>query len=458
MRCLVLHHHAEGAARLAAHFTDATCLAEHPGEEWDVLIRWGNASGPDAPVTLNRAIALRQLFDRPEAVGEILRANRLPFREGMEDPYPYRVHVVDLQVIAITRRDRQGRFRVASRVHRRRRLVLEHLARRAVYLAGLHFGAVDIAVGASDKPLIIAVSPTPGPGISEQGLAQYATAILRTARLLDDEARIDPLARSSQILMGADPEFLLLHRHSRRLRFASDYFPPGGPVGYDARTVRSRRGRRHPIAEVHPEPSPDPRELVARIRRNLQYATRLVPDPNALWLAGACPHSYFPIGGHIHLSRVPLNTDLLRALDNYLAIPMLLLEEPRTACRRRVRHGFLGDFRLKEHGGFEYRTLSSWITGASRARATLCLAKLVALEYPRLRSDYLLTPESQLAFYRSDKAYFRALFPRLWSEIAATETFQHFQHELTPLCEWIEARRRWRDDVDIRRRWALPRR
>ena len=60
------------------------------------------------------------------------------------------------------------------------------------------------------------------------------------------------------------------------------------------------------------------------------------------------------------MSRIWLTSRLLRVLDNYLALPFILIEDQNTKLRR-PRYGFLGDFRRKTHGGFEYRTLPSWI-------------------------------------------------------------------------------------------------
>ena len=98
------------------------------------------------------------------------------------------------------------------------------------------------------------------------------------------------------------------------------------------------------------------------------------------------PFRGHPIGGHIHFSQIQLTTDLLHALDTYLAIPDLLVEGSHRSRRRRRRYGYLGEYRLEGHGGFEYRTLSSWITTIHRAQATLSLAKIIAVEYPRLKT------------------------------------------------------------------------
>ena len=114
MRCLVLHHCPKDVAAFARHFAFAACRTTHPGGWWDILIRWGNTDGPDADRTLNRAAAVNTAKNSDE-VAQLLRANGLRFRStDVEDDQTYRIHVVDLSVIAITRKGRDGRFRRVS--------------------------------------------------------------------------------------------------------------------------------------------------------------------------------------------------------------------------------------------------------------------------------------------------------------------------------------------------------
>lgn len=96
------------------------------------------------------------------------------------------------------------------------------------------------------------------------------------------------------------------------------------------------------------------------------------------------PQPGFPLGGHLHFSGVSLNGALLRALDNYLALPLALLEDKR-ATRRRPHYGNLGDFRRQSYGGFEYRTLPSFLISPQLAKGVIGMAFLIASQYPRLQ-------------------------------------------------------------------------
>src|SRR5690606_31866806 len=103
-------------------------------------------------------------------------------------------------------------------------------------------------------------------------------------------------------------------------------------------------------------------------------------------------------------------------LDNYLALPVLFLENPKSSRLRRPRYGFLGDWRSQPHGGFEYRTPGSWLISPQYAQAVLCLAKVVATDYPLLRRNVFLSLANQRAFYQADKPALRPCFLQIRSE------------------------------------------
>lgn len=455
MRSLFLH------PGLAAHherlLPGTLCLPEHPSDNWDVLIRWGVTSGPDAPFTLNPLAALRHAAS-PLHLKHLLHlagvrflptaggSSRLAWRR-------YRVHMVDLVPVAYARSTSGGRFRRVRELPAERARILQAAAQRTLYATGLHFGAVDVGFDPSGRAYIAGLDPAPA--VDDGLLEAYLVALQGVLRRLQADASEPAERRDARILMGADPEFVLKRRHTGQLCDAAAYFPPEGPVGYDRQaTVRAGR-QEHLIAEIRPRPSPHPAALVENIRLELRRALHLAPDLNTAWLAGSVPHPGLTTGGHIHFSEIVVSTDLLRCLDTYLALPALLLEAPERASLRRRHCGYLGEFRVKPHGGFEYRTLSSWLTGAERAKATLCLAKLVACEYPALRRFAFSSIGMRKAFYRGEKDAFRPLFQRLWADIEATSSYARYEATLAPLGRAILKQRQWRDDLDLRRRWHL---
>lgn len=459
MRILLLHPSREFLRLIAPFIPHVTLKSRHPGGSWDVLIRWGVDSGSDAPFTYNAAWALENLGTLGW-VRSLLQVNGIPYRSHGDTPARkaeravarYRVHMVDLNVVAVYRIRRGAEVAVdlpsSPRGH-----TLTTLARRTLYALGLHFGAVDIVVDRRGKPAVVRVAPAPA--LEPPLIARYGEALASSIRTLTHDLTTPAGERSARILLGADPEFIVVRRHNHALRYASDLFPREGGVGYDrqSRVVQGRR--RHPIAELRPKPAESPYALLANLQKELARAYRMAPDRNADWLAGAHPGPGCYTGGHIHFSGVQPSTFLLRALDTYLALPTLLIENPRGARARRPRYGSLGEFREKEHGGFEYRTLSSWITGMQRARATLCLAKLVAVEYPQLRQHLLRTPLSHLAFYQGQRAHFREHVDALWDDMRATPSYQEYSQDLERTRIWIHNRRQWRESVDLKRLWHI---
>jgi hypothetical protein len=167
------------------------------------------------------------------------------------------------------------------------------------------------------------------------------------------------------------------------------------------------------------------------------------------------PLQGFPLGGHIHFSRVWLNPQLLRALDNYLALPLMLIEAD-TTRRRRPRYGFLGDFRRQTHGGFEYRTLPSWMVSPQVAVGVLSLASLIADGYPKLTSRPLDDIPLLEAYYTGDKDAALPAVRQLLGELERLTGHAAFAADLEPLKSRILRMEPWNELADIRRYWKIP--
>ena len=170
---------------------------------------------------------------------------------------------------------------------------------------------------------------------------------------------------------------------------------------------------RYPVAELRPAPARSPDELASNIRRLLIQANTRIMDRTLRWAAGGMPISGFALGGHIHLSGVRLTSRLLRQMDSYVALPLAMLEDPSDHARR-PRYGALGDFRFQPHGGFEYRTLASWLVSPLAAKGAFALMLLCARE-----SEYLLyrpaEEESMIeAYYAGDRVTLRGCIEGLF--------------------------------------------
>lgn len=469
------------------------------------IIRWGSIQGDDAAdIVLNRKPALKNALDK-EKTFSILKLNRVRrpafvylkpttrfpviaksfwedprssgiklvrsyaeavqskadfFTEFVDVVKKYRAYVFDLKVFCLTKKipvksntglkkagaawqyeeipqDMDADSQKASAV-----------AIRAIYTLGLDFGEVFVGINPNGRTYVLDVKAAPP--LTPQIAEKFKTAL---ALYLDDarnRRRIPP----GQVLLGADPEFILRDKLTDRLIYPSGFIPKEGTFGYDERSER-REGRLFPLAEIRPEPDTCPLRLVNKIRWTMAAGIKLIPYENIEWLAGSLHFARYQIGGHIHFGGIRITAQLLKALDNYLGIPIMLIEDPETAAERRKHYGGLGSFRLEPHGGFEYRTPGSWLVSPEIARGVLCLAKVVACEYPVLKKDFFADIELQRAFYQGKKNYFFDLFEDLWQDVRATETYREYQNELRLFPEMIGGRQSWDEHRDIRLAWDL---
>jgi hypothetical protein len=319
------------------------------------------------------------------------------------------------------------------------------VAVKAVYALGLDYGLVTIGVLPSGHTLVLDVDPVPK--LNGKLAHLFAQAIDRYELALAKELR-----RKERVMLGSDPEFLLLSPQGNVV-FADRFLTRDGEVGCDAIVLSGHR-LILPLAELRPQPSTDPRELARNLLSSMQLAARAIPDESLAWLSGGMPVGGFPLGGHIHFSRCWLNGHLLRALDNYLALPLILIEGD-TTCQRRPRYGFLGDFRKKSHGGLEYRTLPSWMQSPVITRGVFALASLIADNYWLLPRQPLQEPGIQVAYYSGDKQRLQATVAKLWKDLEQLKGYEVFATLLDRLRVRIETMEPWNEKADIRKAWKI---
>lgn len=316
-------------------------------------------------------------------------------------------------------------------------------AARGLYYLGLIFGAVDVGVEKTGRVVVYHVDAAPH--LTEYLVKAYSHAL---------QDYVAGKSHQGKLTLGADPEFMLRNRITKNMIMASHFFPQKGLVGCDQRSAAGRK-KRFPLAELRPKPESDPLLLFENLRGAMHVAIKLVPYNNIEWLAGSEPFPGYQIGGHVHFGNCWPSTAMMQALDNYLAIPALLVENGLSAKKRRSRYGFLGDFRWQHYGGFEYRTLGCWLVSPRIARAVLCLAYLVAHNHRRLKHNFL-AGTLRRDFYIGRKESFYGVFRKLWETISAIPEYASYEKELSCFAEMVRERKRWRENVDIRKTWKIP--
>jgi len=428
----------------------AAAAADHDPPRW--VVHWSRrVPGPLPGQPLNSPAGVALLGDS-RRVKERLALNGLAVfspgesRGREEGAVIYRVGVFDLQVYGVQRAGpRSSRVRDGRPLAWRRWERITGTALRALHCLGLDSAVVSLAVDgeAARDPAVAGIRL--GPMLGRQGAAKLKELLAQ---------RVSGQDRAGSIRLGADPEFMLRHRDSGRMVAASHFFSRYGAVGCD--TQSGAGPGEYPVGELRPNARSHPDGLLREIRRCLALAARQGAAGDLEWLAGAQPFNGYPTGGHIHFSGVALSGSLLRALDTYLAVPVFMLEPQEAAAARRRRHGFLGDVRLKRHGGFEYRTLPSWLVDPALTRGVLHLAWLVARGHRRLSLHLFQDPALQAAFYRGDQAPFRDRLGVIWDDLARLPDFQSSRRALAPLQAMTAAGLPWDDGRDFRARWRLP--
>ncbi|MEY9093321.1 hypothetical protein [Paenibacillus sp. RC84] len=447
------------------------------------IAAWGNLSAEQARELA--AMPRRALLQPPEAVSlavreedarmqlavhgirtirgsledtEADRRGRGIRRGGRPYSYEYRIPVFHMEALAVYRQKNNllllpgsagtepSGFQEVSleqQTFHTQRAVRESV--KAVYALGLDYGLVHIAIEPSGRTLVLRVDPSPRP---DQPLAAlFAHAIGQYAVQLSQE-----LVRTEPAVLGSDPEFLLVNPRGKVVS-ASKYLEREGQVGCDAIVLSGHRVIL-PLAELRPQPSSEPAQLAANLRRTMRTAARKIGDESLAWIAGGMPLPGFPLGGHVHFSRCWLNSHLLRALDNYLTLPLTMIEGETTA-QRRPRYGLLGDYRRQRHGGFEYRTLPSWLVSPEITLGVFALARIIADRYFELDQRPLDDMEAQENYYAGNKPGLADAAESVWADLEKQPMYGEFARYLRPLREQSRRMEGWQELADFRRSWKI---
>ncbi|WP_019119211.1 putative amidoligase domain-containing protein [Brevibacillus massiliensis] len=317
---------------------------------------------------------------------------------------------------------------------------------RSLYAVGLDYGSVLIAALSPTRIRVMDVDP--GMERSKQLSLVYAEAQRTFLQQVGDEQQ-----RQTGVTLGADPEFAL-RSQTGEMGIASAFLGKHGIAGCDfARTQENRLENHFPLVELRPKPADEPDQLLRHLYRAMQVARSKI-DSSWEWIAGGMPFRGFPIGGHIHFSGVVPTFQLARKLDSYLSLPLCLVEDSGSRDRR-PRYGFLGDVRKQPHGGFEYRTLPSWLVTPQTARGVLTLAKLVADQQWHLTQMPATDLGVQMAYYRGDTAFLRPVVRDLLKELTRLPMYRRYEQVLEPFFRDLTSGKNWPAEQDFRPAWGL---
>lgn len=468
MTYYLFHSGQSSAVRLARREPRVVAVRQPPaaGPD-DVVIRFGQTN--DAPPgfwTANRSEGIMLTRDRPRML-RVLQTSGVRAGGALRPPgrapqmiRHYQVPVFNLRALSCFRTESKHVWlggRITEIVDNFTELTGDYdeqarkvcmLAIRAVHALGLEFALVSLGVNAQGRPVVQDIAPAPR--LKGRLLELYGGALKEYLDLLE-------LVRTGEHgapLLGTDLEFMLSSRQNK-LVLASRYFSPKGKVGCDDRTFRGDASQR-PLAELRPDPARTPEELCDHIEQTLLQASAALSGEYPRLVAGSAPYPCFPIGGHIHFSLQPFTARFVNLLDVYVGLPLMLIEDPLTAARRRPRYGFLGDVRHKGYGGFEYRTPASFLVDPDITFGALALAYVTAVHQHSLPYLPLHREENAQAFYRNDRDHLLSMAEDVHTEIRRTSSYARYRDAIDPIFDMIRNDEVWDESVDIRIAWGVP--
>lgn len=337
--------------------------------------------------------------------------------------------------------------KLSTNLSTRELLKVKDLAQRTLYILGYEHGMVEITVMIGTSFKVVKISN----GKVHQSIADKMNAALHKSKKEQENQK--KKNKEAKVKLGADLELALRHSNGKYV-LASSYFSKRGEVGHDAIWLKGNRSK-YPLLEFRPLPSEHPLKLYRNILKCMKIASKKINNNHIEWLAGGRPLRNYPIGGHIHFSRIKIEHQLLRALDNYITLPLFLLES-KESLSRRPKYGFLGDYRVQFHGGFEYRTPPSWIAHPHIARGIVALAKVIGEDYEHLSWMPLLQYDTQQDFYQGNKEAIYPLSSRIKSELSICPTYATYQEDIELFFNLIEKKYVWNEYEDIRKAWKIP--
>ncbi|WAH35331.1 putative amidoligase domain-containing protein [Alicyclobacillus dauci] len=469
MAYYLLHRNQPSAKRL---LTNVSRLSRYTPTnavgDSDVLLRWGalDENDPAKGTIVNAKEAVQRISSRVQMakflrrIGVRVASKTTKSGEATTFSRQYRIPIFDMKAIACFRSDSGANWPQAriSRVHasfqeisvsedKQTRLAVL-LATRTLHALGLDFGMVSVGVG--PKGMLHVMDVTATPVLEGRMLDVFKDAMSSFVEREEQLKQNSP----SNVTLGTDLEVMLRNAQGKMV-LASNYFTRKGRVGCDDRSVNFD-GKRLPLMELRPAPDNSPNGLLINLRATMREATSRINRQMVEWRAGSMPFRPYCTGGHIHFSGIPFTSRFVKALDNYLGLPLMAVEDRKSANLRRPKYGFLGDIRHKEYGGFEYRTPASFICSRVVTTAAFHLAHFLALNYRDLPLPDIYVQSTQLAFYEGQVGVLRPFILRNIETVRLHSAYSQYREYIEPFFVMIEQGRTWDESRDVRAEWNVP--
>ena len=271
---------------------------------------------------------------------------------------------------------------------------------------------------------------------------------------------------NSPITLGADPEIGYMKNNEQVIAsklVSNNSFGVGLDGHSDISEVRLKT------------PLKTPKEMVAEIAGYFKELNKKIPK-DVIVIAGGMVGDD-PMGGHLHWGKTKYTkiNDMKNyggVLDLYLALPTLMLEDPADAQRRRnSSYGRLfidrsGAIETKNYGGFEYRTLASYLVSPTITDSIISLGHTIVHEIDygsaKLKNlkSFKKSEEINKAFNCADKKFLYKYVPKIFKDIQKCMLFRgNYEKEIAGLFGLIKAfsnnNKTWMANKDILVRWGI---
>lgn len=397
-----------------------------------------------------------------DSIDECLQSDCDYFVNYLNFKKEYRVHVVDQEIIWIEEfyeekpsfkepKIKTKKYGYKTKdinidsILKRDHFQITDLAKKSIHYLGLDFGVVLVGKELNGKYYVIDIDST-CEDVSIDCLNKYINKFKKMLIKYDEL-----LNNKIDATIGADPECLLKDKTNGNLVMASNFIKNDNELGYDHRSIEAGKNY-YPIVEIRPKSSNKPLKVFESIKDLILKLSKEIHFKNIGIYAGSVPLYNYLIGGHIHFGISP-NAKLIKALDNYLAIPIMMIEKKETARQRNIKYGVLGNYRDKEHG-FEYCSLSSWLINPDITKGVLCLAKVIVNEHLTLNNVFLNSYSDVRSFYLLKKYYFKNNIKVIYNDIKKTNTYKLYKKQIDYLFNLIELDEEWNESQDIKENWG----
>lgn len=253
-----------------------------------------------------------------------------------------------------------------------------------------------------------------------------------------------------EFTLGSDPEMACVDKKGTTISAGEHVKNRGGKFGADGHST---------TFEIRPDPSPCPLEHISNIRKIFKDTVK--ESPHFLkwkWLAGSYQAGQ-SLGGHVHFgvkSNIIKPVEASSILSQYAGAIGLLLEDTEQAKKRRSgSYGGIEDHRADKDYGFEYRTLSSWLTHPGIASGILCLCKVVMDEVVNNKNFKCGHYVQNQTFIQADMEHVRNKYHLIWDDITQMRLYPKYKRYIDVLNRLIEKKVTWFPKTDMRAPWGL---